>query len=169
MCSSDLTKKGKPNKVDWSDAAETAYRNLKMKVIQKPILRLPDQSKPYVVRTDASDIGLGAVLMQETDGKLFPVSFASKKLNTTQQKYSVIEKECLALVWAVKKYQPYLYGTRFVLQTDHEPLTYLNQARYINNRVMRLAMFLQGYSIKIEAIKGSDNFGADFMSRVVSD
>ena len=165
----DLTKKGKPNKVVWSDAAETAYRNLKMKVIQKPILRLPDQSKPYVLRTDASDIGLGAVLMQETDGKLFPVSFASKKLNTTQQKYSAIEKECLALVWAVKKYQPYLYGTRFVLQTDHEPLTYLNQARYINNRVMRWAMFLQGYSIKIEAIKGSDNFGADFMSRVVSD
>ena len=64
-----------------------------MKVIQKPILRLPDQSKPYVLRTDASDIGLGAVLMQEADGKLFPVSFASKKLSTTQQKYSAIEKK----------------------------------------------------------------------------
>ena len=165
----DLTKKGQPNRIVWSDATESAYRNLKSKVMQKPILKLPDQSKPYVLRTDASDVGLGAVLMQETDGKLFPVSFASKKLNGAQQKYSAIEKECLALVWAVKKYQPYLYGTRFVLQTDHQPLTYLNQARFINNRVMRWSMFLQGHSIKIESIKGCDNFGADFMSRVVGE
>ena len=87
-----LTKKGKPNKVVWSDTAETAYRNLKIKVIQKPILRLPDQSKPYVLRTDASDIGLGAVLMQETDGKLFPVSFATHKKKLALKSFQLVIK-----------------------------------------------------------------------------
>ena len=124
----EMTRKGQPNNVQWSPAAENAYLALKDRIVSKPILRLPDQAKTFILRTDASDLGIGAMLLQESDGKLFPVSFASKKLSGSQQKYSTIEKECLALVWAIRRYRPYLYGARFVLQTDHEPLTYLNQA-----------------------------------------
>ena len=59
----------------------------------------------------------------------------------------------------------YLYGVGFVLQTDHEPLKYMNSAKFTNNRLMRWAMFLQSYNMKVEAIKGSENVGADYLSR----
>ncbi len=107
-------------------------------------------TKPFVLRTDASDVGVGAVLMQEHDDELFPVAFASKRLSKQEQAYSVIERECLALVWAVQKY---LYGRAFVLQTDHQPLSFLNRAKESNSRIMRWALFLQSYHIHIEAIK----------------
>ena len=61
----------------------------------------------------------------------------------------------------------YLYGTEFVLQTDHQPLLYVNRAKFINDRIMRWAMFLQNYRFRVEAIKGSDNHGADYLSRAV--
>jgi hypothetical protein len=163
----DLTKKGGPVTVTWGNAQEKAYKSLIMHITKRPILRLPDSSKSYVLRTDASAVGIAAVLMQEHDGKLFPVSYASKKLSQREKAYSTIEKECLAIVWSVRKYMMYLYGTEFVLQTDHQPLLYVNRARFINDRIMRWAMFLQNYRFRVEAIKGSDNHGADYLSRAV--
>ena len=162
----DLTKKGQPNRVEWGDAQEKAYLTLKHLLVSKPVLRLPDLNKQYVLRTDASDVGLGAVLMQQFEDGLFPVAYASKKLLPREQAYSTMEKECLAIVWAVKKFMVYLYGNPFILQTDHQPLVYLNRTKFINDRIMRWAMFLQSYRIKIMAIKGSENVGADFLSRV---
>jgi len=123
-------------------------------------------SKPFVLRTDASDVGVGAVLMQEHDEELFPVAYASRKLSQRERAYSTMERECLALVWGVQKFQLYLYGREFVLQTDHQPLVYLNRCKVTNSRIMRWALFLQSYSIRIEAIKGSLNVGADYMSRI---
>ena len=114
----------------------------------------------FVLRTDASDYGIGAVLMQEHEGKLFPICYASRKLSNAERNYSTIEKECLA------RFHLYLYGVRFVLQTDHEPLKYMNSAKFTNNRLMRWAMFFQSYNMKVEATKGSENVGADYLSRV---
>ena len=162
---SDLTKKGRPNQVVWSDAQEKAYNTLKAEIASSPILRLPDNTKPFTLRTDASDKGLGAVLLQEHDGKLLPVSYASKKLTEREKKYSTIERECLAVVWAVRKFLIFLYGVEFTLQTDHQPLVYLKTAKFLNDRVMRWAMFLQNYNLKIESIKGVENVGADYLSR----
>ena len=164
---SDLTKKGQPNHVRWGEPQEKAYDSLKQAIICKPILQLPDLSKGFVLRTDASDVGIGAALLQEVGEKFFPVAFASKKLLPREQRYSAIEKECLAIVWAVKKFSLYLYGRQFVLQTDHHPLQYLNAAKFECPRVMRWVLCLQSYCFKVEHIKGSDNVGADFLSRVV--
>ena len=164
---SDLTQKGQPSKVEWGDAQEKAYQTIKILLTSDPILRLPDPEKSFVLRTDASDYGIGAVLMQEHEGKLFPICYASKKLSDTELNYSTIEKECLAVVWGIKRFHMYLYGVRFVLQTDHEPLKYMNSAKFTNNRVMRWAMFLQSYNMKVQAIKGSDNVGADYLSRAL--
>ena len=94
---SDLTKKGLPNEVEWSDAHEKASGTLKRLTVTKPVLRLPEISKPFVLRTDASNTGIGAVLLQEHDGQQFPVSYASKR----EKAYSTIEKECFAIVWAI--------------------------------------------------------------------
>ena len=68
--------------------------------------------------------------MQEHDGKLFPVCYGSKKLSSAERNYSTIEKECLAIVWGFKRFYLYLYGVPFVLQTDHEPLKYMNSAKF---------------------------------------
>ena len=88
---------------------------------------MPDFDKPFIVHSDASDIGIGAVLLQEHPGGLFPVLYASKKPLSRKRNYSVIEGECLALVFAVLKFQKYLYGKEFVLRTDHQPLGYFQR------------------------------------------
>ena len=117
------------------------------------------------VQTDASDVGLGAALMQEHDGVLHPVRFLSRKLKGAEKNYSTIEKECLAVVWAVEKLRVFLYGREFVLLTDHRPLTFINEAKLRNTRVMRWSLYLQDYSFRVESIKGVDNLVADYMSR----
>jgi hypothetical protein len=106
------------------------------------------------------------VLLQECDGEMFPVSFASKKLADRERRYSTIEKECLAVVWGIRKFMAYLYGIEFTVQTDHMPLVYINQSKYVNDRIMRWAMYLQNFRFTVESIKGSLNVGADFLSRL---
>ena len=133
---SDLTQKGQPNKVEWSEAQEKAYQTIKSYLTSEPILRLPNPAKTYFLRTDASNNGIGAVLMQRHEEKLFPVCYASKKLSRAECNYSTIEKECLAIVWGIKRFYLYLYGVPFVLQTDHEPLKNMDSAKYTNARVM---------------------------------
>lgn len=105
--------------------------------------------------------------MQEHDGMKFPVYYASRKLLDREVNYAVIEKECLALVWGIQKFQTYLYGREFILETDHQPLVYLNRAKVANPKLMRWAMALQPYRFRLVAIKGSENVGADFLSRHV--
>lgn len=161
----DLTKKGSPNKVQWGDPQQKAFESLKCHLTNRPILRLPDLTKDFILRTDASDLGVGAVLLQESAEELFPIAYASKKFAERERRYSIMEKECLALVWAVKKFQVYLYGKTFTLQTDHQPLVYLDKCKVENARIMRWALFLMSYPMHIEAIKGVVNVGADFMSR----
>ena len=91
--------------------------------------------------------------------------YASRKLLPREQKYSVTEKECLALVWAVKKFHLFLYGREFLIETDHFPLASLTKCQLSNPRVMRWALYLQPYRFVVKAIKGVENFGADFLSR----
>jgi len=163
---SDLTKKGQPNKVVWGPPQDKAFRTLKEKLVSAPILTLPDVSRPFILRTDASETGLGAVLLQEQDGSKLPVAYSSRKLLPREKNYSVIEKECLAVVWGIGKYHAYLFGRDFVLETDHQPLLYLNKAKVANARLMRWALILQPYRFRVEAIRGSENIGADYLSRV---
>ena len=162
----DLTKKKSPNAIKWSEMQEKAFTTLKCLLVAEPVLRLPDMLKPFMLRTDALDVGIGDVLLQQHEGKLFPIAYASKKLLPSERNYSIMEKECLAVVWAVKRFNVHLYGAPFVLQTDHQPLAYLNRTKFTNGRITRWALFLQPYSITIEAIKGSQNVGEDYMSRI---
>jgi len=126
-------------------------------------LRLPDFEKQFILRSNASNTGIGAILLQEESGVKDPVAFASRKLLTRESHYSAIEKECLAIVWAIRKFQNFLYGKEFILETDHKPLLYLGKAQYgQNGRLMRWALVLQQYQFTLRAIKSSENIGADF-------
>lgn len=104
--------------------------------------------------------------MQRHEGVLHPVAYASRKLLEREARYSTIEREALALVWAIQKFHVYLFGKRFVLQTDHQPLAYINSAKQTNSRVLRWSLLLTEYDFVVEYIKGSDNVGADYLSRI---
>ena len=134
---SDLNRKGNPNVVPWDVAQDNAFNALKASLATAPILKLPDTSNSFVLRCDASKIGLGAMLLQDHDEELFPICYASKKLTDTEKRYSTIERECLAIVWAIKKFRVYLYRVEFVLQTEHQALQFIDRTKYDNDKVTR--------------------------------
>ena len=121
----DLTKEGGRScrSIHWTPDCASALQEIQDILSRKPVLLLPGLDLPFVLQTDASSTGLGAVLLQEFEDSLHPVCFASRKLLDREKRYSTIERECLAIVWAVHKFVRFLWGVRFVLQTDHRPLT----------------------------------------------
>ena len=166
----DATRKGAPNHLEWGEMHERSFSELKKHVVNPPILKLPNFDETFILQTDASDVGIGALIAQEDDnGTKHPIAFASRKLLPRETRYSTIEKECLAIVWAVTKFQDYLYGKEFLLETDHQPLQYLGNAQYQNGRLMRWALALQPYRFVVRAIHGRENVGADFLSRLPCD
>ena len=162
----DATRKGNPTEVIWNEARDHAFQELKRHISKPPILKLPDVTKPFILQTDASHIGIAAVLLQENaDGEKRPVAFASRKLQLRETHYSTIERECLAIVWEVTKFQEYVYGTEFFLEIDVAPLQYLRSAKFQNGRIMRWALTLQPYRFLLRPIRGQDNMGANCLSR----
>ena len=97
----DLTAESAPNKVIWTEQHQQAFETLKKVITTYPVLRNPDFDKQFILQTDSSDRGIGAVLLQESEGKKLPVLFISKKLLHRERHYSTVEKECLAIVRAV--------------------------------------------------------------------
>ena len=163
----ELTRKKHPNKIQWTTDCQTAFDVLKQMLSSNPIVILPDFNLPFTVRCDASSTGLGAVLMQPVgSGVLHPVVYASRKLLDREQRYSTIERECLALVWAVDKFHRYLHGRHFFIETDHRPLTFLTKTGHTNARLLRWALILQDYSFSVLPIVGTSNALADVLSRL---
>ena len=133
--------------------------------MEAPILAYPlfhRNASPFILQTDASAVGLGAVL--EQDGHV--IAYASRSLNSAEQHYSVIQKECLAIVFALKQFRHYLLGRPFKLVTDHAPLQWLS-AQKMEGMLCRWALAMQEYSFSIEYRKGSLNSNADALSRRV--
>ena len=120
----------------------------------------------FVVQTDASAYAIGAALLQDVDGCLLPVCYASRKMQPRETRYSGIEREGLAIIFALKTFDQYLYGKEFVLCTDHSALEYINKKKPENSRLLRWSLFMQSYSFIIRVVKGKDNLLADFLSRM---
>ena len=163
---SDMLKKDSKEPLKWSSETSDCFNKLKLNLTKAPILALPDLLKTFCIRSDASDLAIGGVLVQYHGEVPKPVSFISRKLSNAELNYSVIERECLALVWSIEKFSYYLMGTEFILETDHRPLTYLQNCKNSNPRIMRWALSLQPYKYRVVYIPGSENHGADFLSRL---
>ena len=161
---SELTKKGVP--FEWGGDQENSFQNLKDAVKSAPVLQLADPAKPYIVTCDASDVGIGAVLEQESENGPHPVAFASRKLSGAERNYPVHERELLAIVYALKEWRPYLHGSRFVIKTDHHPLRYLDTQTNLSKRQMRWMETLQEYDYEIVYVQGKFNVVADALSRI---
>lgn len=134
------------------------FNAIKILLTTAPVLKLPDMTKTFVLQTDASNDGLGAVLCQYYDNSPFPVAYASRKLLDRERKYSTIEKECLAIVFAIQKCKYYLLGKEFIIETDN--------GRLMRGRLMRGSLVLQPYRFRIVHISGRDNCKADSLSRL---
>lgn len=151
----------------WSPACQRAFEDAKLLLSSAPVLAAPKLTSPFVLQVDASHVGAGAALLQADDnGVERPVSFYSKKFNRHQLNYSVIEKEALALVWALKHFEVYIgSGASLIVYSDHNPLTFFRSMLCPNQRIMRWCLFLQGFHLDVRHIKGRDNVLADALSR----
>jgi phospholipid-translocating ATPase len=141
---------------------------LKHKLSESPVLKVPDFNKPFVVQTDASDVGIRAILSQTDEkGHEHPIAFASRKLKPREQKYAVIEKECLAIIWALGFFYPYLYGQHFVIETDHQPLKWLHQMKNKNQRLTRWALSLRPSSFSPSSMTSA--IGPELNTKMLTD
>ena len=130
----ELTKEG----VDfvWKETHQRAFESLRSALISPPILAFPDFEKQFIVTTDASGYGIGCILKQLDDNKRETViAYASRVLTDVEQRYSVTERECLALRYATQVFRPYLHGAQFRVITDHRALTYLKTMRNPSHRL----------------------------------
>ena len=150
----------------WSEDCEKSFQYLKTALMSPQLLQYPDFTKKFIITTDASKLACGAVLSQEYDGKLLPVSYASKSFTPGESKKSTIEQELTAIHWAIKYFRPYIYGTNFSVQTDHRPLTYLFSMKDPSSKLTRMRLDLEEYDFDIGFLRGKNNYVADALSRI---
>ena len=173
----DLTsgenKDKKSEHLDLPLKAREAFDRLKAACLQAPILAFPDFGKPFLLETDASGKGLGAVLSQkQSDGRYHPIAYASCIMTETEQRYHSNKQEFLALKWAVtEQFHEYLspYGknrNEFVVWTDNNPLTYIFSSANLDAAGQRWVAQLASYNFALKYQKGKDNTVADFLSRL---
>uniref|UniRef100_A0A3P9H5V6 Gypsy retrotransposon integrase-like protein 1 n=1 Tax=Oryzias latipes TaxID=8090 RepID=A0A3P9H5V6_ORYLA len=154
----------------WTSEAQASFDAVKTRIINSPALAVFEPSLPTIVATDASDYGLGAILTQlHPDKTERTVAFASRSLTPAERKYSIVEKEALACVWAVEKWRTFLWGTRFTLRTDQRALTTLLATKGLGRAGMRIARWsarLLCFTYDVEYRAGAQNYAADCLSRL---
>ena len=159
----------KRQKFVWSNECQCAFEKIKSLLLSAPVLKAPDFGKPFKLQVDASDIGIGAVLLQEGHhGINHPVSYFSQKFNKHQVNYSTTEKETLALLLSLQHFDVYLNSTSTIeVYTDHNPLVFIDKMKNKNQRLLRWSLAFQEYSLRIRHIRGRDNIIADTLSRAI--
>ncbi|GFU46291.1 retrovirus-related Pol polyprotein from transposon gypsy [Trichonephila clavipes] len=147
----DLLKgRNRKSTVDWNSSCQNAFEELKTRLSKNPVLYSPDFTKPFIIQCDASNLGIGVVLSQVRENEEHPIMFLSKKLSLAEQKYSTTEKECAAIIFAVQKLKCYLDGhQKLVIQTDHNPLVWLEKNTGTNPRLLRWSLILQAFNYEI--------------------
>ena len=141
----------------WNERCEAAFKILKDLLCSAPVLQSPDFERDFVLQMDASDVGVGAVLSQVDDmGADHPVAYFSRNLLPSEQKYSTIEKECLAIKLATRAFRAYLLGKPFIVQTDHLALEWLDRLKENNAKLSRWSIALQPFKFQVRHRPGKE-------------
>nr|CAN71546.1 hypothetical protein VITISV_038074 [Vitis vinifera] len=157
----------KDAKFIWDERCQKSFDQLKQFLTTTPIVRAPNWQLPFEVMCDANDFAIGAVLGQREDGKPYVIYYASKTLNEAQRNYTTIEKELLAVVFALDKFRAYLVGSFIIVFTDHSALKYLLTKQDAKARLIRWILLFQEFDLQIRDKKEVENVVADHLSRLV--
>jgi predicted aspartyl protease len=159
----DLLGQKKPYR--WGTLEQEAFESVKGALSAPLMLHRPDPNKTFVLQTDASGVGMAAVLYQEDGANRRVISYSSARFNKTERRYHSNEQKCLAVVWAIRRYRPYLEDKQFILRTDNKALVWLQQMKDQRAKLTRWAIELQGYQCTIQHCPGRENQLADILSR----
>lgn len=143
-----------------------AFRKLKEALCTAPVLAYPDFSKEFYIHCDASNVALGAVISKMHGNRLCPIMFCCRHLAGAETRNSATERELLAIVWASKKFNPYIYGRHSMFITDHQPLVTMKNLREPLGRIGNLFVKLQDLDYTLVYQPGASNYTADFLSRI---
>lgn len=150
----------------WNSESQVAFELFKQILINPPILQYPDFTKEFVLTTDASTFALGAVLSQGPIGSDLPIAYASRTMIGAETRYATTDQEMLGIIWGVKHFRPYLWGRKFKIVTDHQPLTWIFNVKDPSSRLIRWRIQLAEYDYEIVHKKGKLNKNADALSRI---
>ena len=156
-----LTEKSYP--FHWTNECASAFGELRQRLVSAPVLAFPDFRQPFILDTDASDVGMGAVLSQVLDGQERVIAYASRTLSKPERRYCVTRRELLAVVTFVQHFRPYLLGSRFLLRTDH---TWLWNFKEPEGQIARWLERLQEYDFTVQHRPGKKHSNADALSRL---
>ena len=156
----------KDTKFNFDDSCKAAFEEIKIRLVQTPIMAAPDWGQEFEVMCDASDFAMGAVLGQRKEKIFRAIYYASITFNEAQENYSTIEKEMLAIVFACEKFRPYILGSHVIVHTDHAAIKYLMSKKEAKPRLIRWVLLLQEFDLEIKDKKGCDNVIVDHLSRV---
>ena len=163
----DLTKKDAPNRVQWKPEHQRALESLKQSLIQAVELHSIDFSKDFGILVDASQHAIGCCLIQWSNtGVELPIAFASVKLQPNQTRWSTVEREAYAVIWALKKFRSWIFWSKVTIFSDHNPLTYLTEAAPKSSKLARWSLALQAFNLTFKYRKAGHNVAADFLSRL---
>ena len=154
----------------WQEKQGSSFNILKQGLTRAPVLAYPDYSKPFKLYCDASGIGVGATLCQELDGKLHPIAYASRKLDSTQQKWGITDKEMYSIAWGLKHFRSLIMGYKVQVYTDHKPLQndLRTNAKDPTGRRPRFLVTLQDFKAEINYLPGPRNAAPDALSRIAN-
>ena len=156
----------KDTRFNFDDSCKAAFEEIKMKLVQAPIMGAPEWDQGFEIMCDASDFAMGAVLGQRKEKIFRTIYYASRTFNEAQENYSTTEKEMLAIVFACEKFRQYVLGSHVIIHTDHAAIKYLMTKKEAKPRLIRWVLLLQEFDLEIKDKKGCDNVIADHLSRV---